>query len=145
MESSDFQRLLLTSYNITPQGGGEDVAEDHSHAHTQIKAPLAPPKEASHALSAISLDRSGSLAIAICQNLHILPALSHSRPRAQEGCKIEPRAASIYFIQVRNGVPHRAPASVLGYIHLCAPLQAPLLLASQSRDISIFCQKSEDH
>ena len=55
MESSGFRRLLLASYNIAPQGGGEDVAEDHSRAHTQIKAPLAPPKEASHALSAISL------------------------------------------------------------------------------------------
>ena len=55
MESSDFQRLLLTSYNIAPQGGGEDVAEGHSRAHTQIKAPLGPPKEASHALSATSL------------------------------------------------------------------------------------------
>ena len=55
MESSGFQRLLLTSYNVTPQGGGEDVAEDHSRAHTQIKAPLEPSKDTSHALSATSL------------------------------------------------------------------------------------------
>ena len=56
MESSDFRRLLLTSYNITPQGGGEDVVEDHSHVHTQIKAPFAPSKQTSHTLSTISLD-----------------------------------------------------------------------------------------
>ncbi len=56
MESSDFQRLLLTSYNITPQGGGEDVVEDHSHVHTQIKAPLEPSKETGHTRSTTSLD-----------------------------------------------------------------------------------------
>ena len=56
MESSGFRRLLLTSYNITPQGGGEDVVEDHSHVHTKIKAPLEPPKEAGHTRSTTSLD-----------------------------------------------------------------------------------------
>ena len=59
MESSDFQGLLLASYNITPQGGREDVAEDHSHANTTIKAPLEPPKEAGHTRSATSLGCSG--------------------------------------------------------------------------------------
>ena len=61
MESSDFQGLLLTSYNITPQGGREDVFEDQSLVQTGIKAPLAPPQDQSHrALPAASLGRNGS-------------------------------------------------------------------------------------
>ena len=61
MESSDFQGLLLASYNITPQGGREDVFEDQSLAQTEIKAPLAPPQDQSRrALSTVSLDRNGS-------------------------------------------------------------------------------------
>ena len=56
MESSDFQRLLLASYNITPQGGREDEVEDHFHVHIEIKALFAPSKETSHTLSTISLD-----------------------------------------------------------------------------------------
>ena len=61
MEPSDFQGLLLTSYNITPQGGREDVFEDQSLVQTGIKAPLASPQDQSrHALSTVSLDRNGS-------------------------------------------------------------------------------------
>ena len=61
MESSDFQGLLLASYNIAPQGGREDVFEDQSLVQTGIKAPLASPQDESrHALSAASLDRNGS-------------------------------------------------------------------------------------
>ena len=56
MESSDFRGLLLTSYNITPQGGREDVVEDHSHVHTKIKAPFEPSKETGHTRSTTSLD-----------------------------------------------------------------------------------------
>ena len=56
MESSDFRRLLLTSYNITPQGGREDVVEDHSHVNTTIKAPFEPSKETGHTRSTTSLD-----------------------------------------------------------------------------------------
>ena len=56
MESSDFRRLLLASYNITPQGGREDVAEDHSRVNTTIKAPFEPSKETGHTRSATSLD-----------------------------------------------------------------------------------------
>ena len=61
MESSDFQGLLLTSYNITPQGGREDVFEDQSLVQTKTKAPLASSQDQSrHALSTVSLDRNGS-------------------------------------------------------------------------------------
>ena len=56
MESSDFRGLLLTSYNITPQGGREDVAEDHSRVHTKVRAPLEPSKETGHTRSTTSLD-----------------------------------------------------------------------------------------
>ena len=63
MESSDFQGLLLASYNITPQGRREDVIEDQSLVQTGIKAPLASPQEQSrHPLSTASLDRNGSKA-----------------------------------------------------------------------------------
>ena len=61
MESSDFQGLLLTSYNITPQGGRDDVIEDQSLVQTGIRAPLAPPQgESRRALPAASLGRNGS-------------------------------------------------------------------------------------
>ena len=61
MESSDFQGLLLTSYNITPQGGREDVFEDQSLVQTGIKAPFASSQDQSrHALSTVSLDCNGS-------------------------------------------------------------------------------------
>ena len=61
MESSDFQGLPLASYNITPQGGREDVFEDQSLAQAGIKAPLPSPQDQSrHALSTVSLDRNGS-------------------------------------------------------------------------------------
>ena len=61
MESSDFQGLLLTSYNITPQGGREDVFEDQSLVQTETKAPFASSQDQSrHALSAASLGRNGS-------------------------------------------------------------------------------------
>ena len=61
MESSDFQGLLLASYNITPQGGRDDVIEDQSLVETGIKAPLVSPQDESrHALSTVSLDRNGS-------------------------------------------------------------------------------------
>ena len=61
MESSDFQGLLLTSYNITPQGGREDVVEDQSHVQTGIKAPFRSSQDQSHhTLSIVSLDRNGS-------------------------------------------------------------------------------------
>ena len=56
MESSDFRRLLLTSYNITPQGGREDVFEDHFLVNTTIKAPFEPSKETGHTRSTTSLD-----------------------------------------------------------------------------------------
>ena len=60
MESSDFQGLLLASYNITPQGGREDVFEDQSLVQTGIKAPFASSQDQSrHALSAASLGRNG--------------------------------------------------------------------------------------
>ena len=63
MESSNFQGLLLTSCNITPQGGREDVIEDQSLAQAGIKAPLLPPQDQSrHALSTASLDCNGSKA-----------------------------------------------------------------------------------
>ena len=61
MESSDFQGLLLTSYNITPQGGREDVFEDQSLVQTGIKAPFASSQDQSrHTLLTVSLDRNGS-------------------------------------------------------------------------------------
>ena len=61
MESSDFQGLLLTSYNITPQGGREDAFEGQPLAQAKAKAPLASPQDQSrHALSTVSLDRNGS-------------------------------------------------------------------------------------
>ena len=61
MEPSDFQGLLLTSYNITPQGGREDVFEDQSLVQTGIKAPFVSSQDQSrHALSTVSLDRNGS-------------------------------------------------------------------------------------
>ena len=61
MEPSGFQGLLLTSYNITPQGGREDVFEDQSLVQTGIKAPFVSSQEQSrHALSTVSLDRNGS-------------------------------------------------------------------------------------
>ena len=61
MESSDFQGLLLTSYNITPQGGREDVFEDQSLVQTGIKAPFASSQnQRRHPLLAVSLDRNGS-------------------------------------------------------------------------------------
>ena len=61
MESSGFQGLLLTSYNITPQGGREDVIEDQSLVQTGIKAPFASPQDQSRrALPAASLGRNGS-------------------------------------------------------------------------------------
>ena len=61
MESSGFQGLLLASYNITPQGGREDVIEDQSLVQTGIKAPLTSPQDQSrHALSTASLDCNGS-------------------------------------------------------------------------------------
>ena len=61
MESSDFQGLLLTSYNITPQGGREDVFEDQSLVQTGIKAPFASSQNQSrHPLLTVSLDRNGS-------------------------------------------------------------------------------------
>ena len=61
MESSDFQGLLLTSYNITPQGGREDVFEDQSLVQTGIKAPFASSQNQSrHPLLAASLGRNGS-------------------------------------------------------------------------------------
>ena len=61
MESSDFQGLLLTSCNITPQGGREDVIEDQSLVQTGIKAPFVSSQDQSrHALSTVSLDRNGS-------------------------------------------------------------------------------------
>ena len=63
MESSDFQGLLLTSCNITPQGGREDVIEDQSLVQAGIKAPLAPPQgQSRRALPAASLGRNGSKA-----------------------------------------------------------------------------------
>ena len=54
------QSLLLASYNITPQGGRGNVAEDHFRAQMEIKAPRALPKGASRALSAASLGCNGS-------------------------------------------------------------------------------------
>ena len=61
MESSDFQGLLLVSYNITPQGGRDDVIEDQSHVQTGIKTPLASSQDESRrALPAASLGRNGS-------------------------------------------------------------------------------------
>ena len=61
MESSDFQGLLLTSYNITPQGGREDVFEDQSLVQTGIKAPFASSQNQSrHPLLTVSLDRNVS-------------------------------------------------------------------------------------
>ena len=61
MESSDFQGVLLTSYNITPQGGREDVFEDQSLVQTGIKAPFASSQNQSrHPLLTVSLDRNGS-------------------------------------------------------------------------------------
>ena len=61
MESSGFQGLLLPSYNITPQGGREDVIEDQSLVQTGIKAPLASSQDQSrHALSTVNLDCNGS-------------------------------------------------------------------------------------
>ena len=58
--SSDIQNLLLTSYNITPQGGRDNVAEDHFHVQMEIKAPFVSSKDASHTLSTVSLDCNGS-------------------------------------------------------------------------------------
>ena len=58
--SSDIQSLLLTSYNITPQGGRDNVAEDHFHVQMEIKAPFVSSKDASHTLSTVSLDCNGS-------------------------------------------------------------------------------------
>ena len=61
MEPSGFQGLLLTSYNITPQGGREDVFEAQSLVQTGIKAPLASPQgQSCHPLFTASLDRNGS-------------------------------------------------------------------------------------
>ena len=61
MESSGFQGLLLASFNITPQGGREDVIEDQSLVQTGIKAPFVSSQDQSrHALSTVSLDRNGS-------------------------------------------------------------------------------------
>ena len=61
MESSDFQGLLLTSYNITPQGGREDVFEDQSLVQTGIKAPFVSSQDQSrHALSTVSLECNSS-------------------------------------------------------------------------------------
>ena len=58
--SSGIQSLLLTSYNITPQGGRDNVAEDHFHVQMERKAPFVSSKDASHTLSTVSLDRNGS-------------------------------------------------------------------------------------
>ena len=58
--SSDIQSLLLASYNITPQGGRDNVAKDHFHAQMEIKAPFVSPKDASHTLPAASLGCNGS-------------------------------------------------------------------------------------
>ena len=61
MEPSGFQRLLLASYNVAPQGGRDDVIEGQSLAQAGIKAPLASPQDQSRrALSAASLGRNGS-------------------------------------------------------------------------------------
>ena len=60
MEPSGFRRLLLASYNITPQGGRDNVAEDHFHVQMEIKAPFVSSKDASHTLSTVSLDCNGS-------------------------------------------------------------------------------------
>ena len=56
MEPSGFRRLLLASYSAAPQGGREDVIEDHSHVNTTIKAPFEPSKETGHTRSTTSLD-----------------------------------------------------------------------------------------
>ena len=51
-----------------------------------------------------------------------------SRPRclSQEGCSTEARAAPIYLIPAKAGVPMLAPSLVQAYIRLCAPLQGRL-------------------
>ena len=84
MESSDFQGLLLTSYNITPQGGREDVFEDQSLAQAGIKALLASPQDESRrVLSAASLGRNGSKAPCghhMPEFLYIIHAITPSMP-----------------------------------------------------------------
>ena len=61
MEPSGFQGLLLASYNITPQGGREDVFEDQSLVQAGIKAPFASSQDQScHTPLTVSLDRNGS-------------------------------------------------------------------------------------
>ena len=84
MESSDFQGLLLTSYNITPQGGREDAAEGQSLAQTGIKAPFASSQDQSRqALSTASLGRNGSEAPCgrhMPEFLYIIHAVTPSMP-----------------------------------------------------------------
>ena len=84
MESSDFQGLLLASYNIAPQGGREDVFEDQSLVQTGIKAPLASPQDQSRrALPAASLGRNGSKVPCgrhMPEFLYIIHAITPSMP-----------------------------------------------------------------
>ena len=78
MESSDFQGLLLTSYNITPQGGREDVFEDQSLVQTGIKAPFASSQNQSrHPLLTVSLDRNGSK-VPYDRHMQELPYIIHA-------------------------------------------------------------------
>ena len=78
MESSDFQGLLLTSYNITPQGGREDVFEDQSLVQTGIKAPFASSQNQSrHPLLTVSLDRNG-LKVPYDRHMPELPYIIHA-------------------------------------------------------------------
>jgi len=78
VESSDFQGLLLTSYNITPQGGREDVFEDQSLVQTGIKAPFASSQNQSrHPLLTVSLDRNG-LKVPYDRHMPELPYIIHA-------------------------------------------------------------------
>ena len=84
MESLGFQGLLLASYNITPQGGREDVIEDQSLAQAGIKAPLAPPQgQSRRALPAASLGRNGSKVPCdrhMPESVYIIHAIAPSMP-----------------------------------------------------------------
>ena len=78
MEPSGFQGLLLASYNITPQGGREDVFEDQSLVQTGIKAPFASSQDQSrHALLTASLDRNGSK-VSYDRHMPELPYIIHA-------------------------------------------------------------------
>ena len=109
MESSDFRRLLLTSYNITPQGGREDVVEDHSHVNTTIKAPFEPSKETGHTRSTTSLGcyhPNASRGRHMPESPYIIPAITFTislprelQDRAKSGAHI------FYSGQKRSAAP----------------------------------------